>query len=288
MNVLSPRVLLPLALLAAFTVPAPTGFADEASGTFRFDKTTFHPIDAVAYRQPGKDPSKPVTLITLADFKIDRQNLIDSIDTANALANQALQQAAKKQGGNVVTVTLLPADRCDLTGFLGEGQQELSLIQFKSKTASSSPDRVSGECVTPELQHFAEKTYEFRLKYDVPFMTIPKPTTLPAGGGEPGQAFSALVVAIESADWNGAHNRLQEQEVPSDPPKGAELKKYFKTIGRNYPKKAVVTGGLTKGPNAVLTITGTDQDGAAIHGDVMMKKTATGWRVKDLTLYTNG
>ena len=53
----------------------------------------------------------------------------------------------------------------------------------------------------------------------------------------------------------------------------------------NYPKTAVVVGGLIKGGRAQLEIQGTDNDGKKIKGDFFMKKIAGNWRVLDQNLY---
>ncbi|MGH7484244.1 MAG: hypothetical protein ACREMY_01405, partial [bacterium] len=175
--------------------------------------------------------------------------------------------------------------KCGVGGFLGKTQQQIALGEsFTSKTTAGAP-RIAGECATSKPEKMFDDVYEFRLMYDTTLTAIPKPASLPAGGGELGKALLALIKAIRDADWNGAHLRLQEQEVPKTPPKAAEMKDYFHSIGLNYPKSATVSGGLMKGDRANLDIQGTDQDGKKIRGVFAMKKVAGNWRVIDRNMF---
>ena len=64
-----------------------------------------------------------------------------------------------------------------------------------------------------------DDVYEFRLSYDLPMTAIPKPTVLPAGGGEPGAVYATLVKAIQVNDWTAAHAKLPPDQVPETKPK---------------------------------------------------------------------
>src|SRR6185295_19335299 len=55
--------------------------ADEIQGTFHFGKTRFTPKDALAFQVDGKEPGKPMTVVVLTDFKIDRPAAMAAIDT---------------------------------------------------------------------------------------------------------------------------------------------------------------------------------------------------------------
>lgn len=267
------------ALALAFVLSAGASFAD-VKGTFHFGKTTFQPVDAVAYQVPGPD-GKPLTIIAVSDFKIDRQAVTDAINPVQAF----LDHINAEQKGNFVMVRLTSADHCGIYGFVGNGMQQIDLGDKFNSKASVGASRVAGQCSTSTAGKMFDDAYDFNLTYDVPLIVIPKPSQLAAGGGEPGQAYVALVKAIRAADWNAAHLGLRKDEVPETPPKAADMKRYFEGVGLNYPRTVTVTGGLIKGNRADIEIKGTNRDNAKIHGTVMMIKSAGHWRVIDQNFY---
>jgi hypothetical protein len=272
------RTLPALALLLL----AGTAVADDAHGTFQFGKAKFQIVNGMAWQGEGKDPKKPVTVVALADFKIDQPAVIAALDHANAL----IAQIVKAERGNFVIITLAPAGHCAIFAFLDTGKQIDLGDSFPAKTTASSATHITGDCSTakPEKTLFGDP-YEFHLVYDLPITTMPKPSTLAAGGGEPGQAFVALIGAIRANDWDAAHLHLREDEVPKTAPKPSEKKQYFEGLALNYPKTVTVTGGQIKGDQAQLQIEGAKYDGGKIKGDIAMKKVAGNWRVVDMSLY---
>lgn len=268
-----------LALALAICVPS-TFAADVVNGTFHFGKTKFKPADAIAYQVPGKD-NKPVTIVAFADFKIDRQGVLDAIHTEEAF----IDQINKNEGGNYVMVRLTAPDHCGLGGLVGNGGNQIDLGDSFVSKASIGASRVAGRCSTSAPGKMFDDTYDFDLSYDVPLMAIPKPSTLSAGGGEPGAAYAALVKAIRTADWNGANTHLRKDEVRNPKPAASEMREYFRGVGLNYPKTVTVTGGLMKGNRANIDITGTDHDDKKIHGVVLMKKDGVDWRVLEQSLF---
>ena len=274
--------LLGITLLGLALSTAAALAADEAKGTFRFGKVTFQPADWIVFRLDGKDPAKPVTIVALTDFRIDRQAAIAAIDTAGALA----QQAREKGNRNVVTVSVVSPDRCGVWAYLAESAQSITLSDnFPATQKTSTSSRIAGECFTAGPGKMFDDEYEFRLTYDLPVTAIPKPSRLPAGGGAPGAVVVALVDAIRTANWNVARLHLREEEVPATPPKASELKDYFRGLALNYPKTATVTGGLVKGDLAQVEIRGTDNDGKKIAGTFAMRKTGGNWRVLEWSLH---
>ncbi len=265
----------------AFSTTVATTFAaDIAKGNFHFGQIRFQPVDAIAYQETAKD-GKPVTIIAFSDFKIDRQGVVDAIDTASALVNQI----NLNQRGNFVMVRLTAPDRCGLAGLVGNGQKQIDLGESFLSKASVGVSHAAGKCSTTQPGKMFDDDYDFDLSYDLPLMVIPKPSRLTAGGGEPGQVFAALVKAIQAADWNAAHLHLREEELPSTPPKASAMREYFHGVGLNYPKTVTVTGGLIKGGRANLDIKGTDRDGKKIVGVVVMKKTGENWRVVEQNFF---
>jgi hypothetical protein len=266
--------------LAALAVGAPSFAADVAKGNFHFGPIKFDAVDAIAYQVEVKD-AKPVTIIAFSDFKIDRQGVMDAIDTGGAL----ITQINASQKGSFVMVRLTAPNRCGLAGLIGAGAKQIDLGDSFTSKSSQGVSRVAGECFTTAPGKMFDDVYDFHLTYDQPLLVIPRPATLPAGGGEPGAAFAALVKAIQAADWKGAHLLLRQEEVPETPPKASAMKEYFHDIGLNYPKTVTVIGGLMKGDRANLDIKGTDHDGKKIKGVVAVRKVAGNWRVIENSYY---
>ena len=149
----------------------------------------------------------------------------------------------------------------------------------------ATPSRVAGECATSKPDKMFDDVYEFRLSYDLPMTAIPKPTVLPAGGGDPGAVYATLVKAIQANDWTAAHAKLPPDQVPETKPKASEMKEYFHGLALNYPKTVKVMSGLVKGDRATIDIVGTNDEDKKIKGGVAMKKTAGGWQVIDQSFY---
>jgi len=251
------------------------------SGTFHFGKVKFQPVDAFAYLADTQDPKKPtMPIVVLTDFKIDRPAVLAAINTPGAFV---LQTGEK---GNFVMVRMVAPDKCGVGGFFAATQQQTDLSDnYPAKTTASTASRVAGECWTAKPEKMFDDVYDFHLSYDVPITAIPKPASLPAGGGEAGAAYLVLVKAIQSANWETARPHLRTDEVPSERPKGADLKRYFEGLALNYPKSATVSGGLMKGDRANIDIRGLDREGKKIKGVVALKKVDGQWQVLEQNFF---
>src|SRR5438132_428251 len=169
--------------LATLAMSASSFAADVAKGNFHFGPIKFEPVDAIAYQVEVKD-SKPVTIVAFSDFKIDRQGVMDAIDTGGAL----ITQINANQKGSFVMVRLTAPNRCGLGGLIGNGAKQIDLGDSFTSKSSQGVSRVAGECFTPAPGKMFDDAYDFHLTYDQPLLVIPKPASLSAGGGEPGAA----------------------------------------------------------------------------------------------------
>jgi hypothetical protein len=259
---------------------APLAAADPIKGSFQFGQIRFEPVDILAF-QADVGEKAPVTFVVVTSFKIDRAAVIAAIDPGNSL----YAQAENNQGNTVMLVAMSP-ERCRVKALLAAGDrpQDIDFGSFPSKTSVSSDSRIAGECFTPTPEKKFDDDLDFHLSYDTPLTVIAKPTPLPAGGGEPGAQYLALVKAIQAADWDVAHLHVREGELPDTRKKVAESN-YFENLAANYPKSATVTGGLMKGDRAHLDIRGIHQDGHKIEGVVALKKVGSDWRVVDQQFY---
>jgi hypothetical protein len=256
--------------------------ADGARGTFHLGSVTFEPVDALAYQDASSDPAKPLTIVMLANFKIDRAAVLEAINASGAL----IEQAQNNSGGAFLIVRVVSADRCGVFAFLNQAQRQIDLANsFAANGVTVTASRVAGACATTKPEKMFDDAYDFHLSYDVPLTTIPKPVKLAAGGGEPGAIYAGLVKAIQAADWNAAHLLLPPGQVPQTKPKSTEMKRYFQDLGLNYPKTVMVTGGLMKGERANIEISGTNNEDKKISGTVALKKIASGWQVIDQNFY---
>jgi hypothetical protein len=272
------------ATLAALLILAgvPSFAADLAKGTFHFGNVRFEPVDAFAYQETATDPAKPLTIVLLANFKIDRAAVVNAINTPGAL----IDRAGTTKDGAFLLLRVVSADRCGLFAFLNQAQRQIDLANsYAAKGVTVTPTRVAGECASTKPEKMFDDTYDFHLSYDVPITAIPKPATLAAGGGEPGAVYAGLVKAIQAADWNAAHLLLPPEQVPEPRPKPSEMKGYFHDLGLNYPKTVTVSGGQMKGDRANIEIRGTNSEDKKITGTVAMKKVASGWQVIDQNFY---
>jgi hypothetical protein len=274
-----PRFLLSALLLVA----ASASFAaDTGKGTFHFGKIRFEPADAFAYQVAGPD-GKPIPIVVMTSFKIDRPAVIASIDTIGGF----IDQAGKIENSQFAFIRVVAPDRCGVSAYLNAAQKQIDLANsFPAKmVVPPVAGRVAGDCRTKVPEKMFEDEYDFAFSYDLPLTPIPPPTVLTSGGGEPGAVYTGLVKAIQAADWKSASSHLAEHEVPDKAPKASEMKEYFDGLALNYPKEATITKGLLKGDKANLEIKGTNNEGKKIEGVVAMKKTATGWRVLDQNFF---
>ena len=253
--------------------------ADMVKGSFHFGKVRFEPVDAFAYQVDVNGEKAPATIVALTSFKIDRAAVLAAIDPVNAFYAQSGEK------GNFMMVRIISPERCSVAGFLAEDQQQIDLGGFPAKNTVSTSSRVAGECFTKQPEKSFNNEYDFRFSYDVPITAIPKPTTLPAGGGEPGSQYLSLLKAIQASDWDGAHLHVAEGELP-DTKQKASQSNYFQNLSLNYPKaSATVTGGLMKGDRAQIDVAGSNHDGRKIKGVVALKKVGSNWRVVDQQFY---
>jgi hypothetical protein len=256
--------------------------ADPFKGTFHLGNVRFDPTDALAYQESGGNDGRPVTIVIFTNFTIDKPAVVDAINTSGAV----VEQASNTKGSQIAFVRVLAAGRCGASAFLNQAQRQIDLANsFAAKNTVMTAIHVTGECFTTKPGTMFDDTYDFHLSYDLPITAIPKPTTLPAGGGEPGAVYAGLIKAIQSADWNAAHDHLADHEIPDTKPKASEMKHYFEGLALNYPKTVTITRGQMKSDRAALDIQGTNNEGKKIQGSVAMKKTATGWRVIDQNFF---
>jgi hypothetical protein len=111
----------------------------------------------------------------------------------------------------------------------------------------------------------------------------PKGKALPAGGGEPGQAYLALQAARLKSDFTTMAklmddlNAAELREMQKDP----DFKATFANMLKQVPRALQVTGGLIDGNNAFLQSQGKRPNGSAMHASVYMVKENGTWKLAE-------
>jgi hypothetical protein len=111
----------------------------------------------------------------------------------------------------------------------------------------------------------------------------PKGQPLPAGGGEPGQAYLALHAARLKSDFTTMAklmddlNTAELHEMQKDP----DFKAGFANMLKHVPRTLKVTSGLIDGNNAMLRSQGKRPDGSATEASVYMVKEDGAWKLAE-------
>ena len=208
------RTLAPVALSAALIAAAPAGAANTGSGTFRLDKTksTFNSV--CAYRVPNPQaPGSTQVAVILTSKPLDcaaHDRGFTPVESADEALN-ALEAAS-------ATLTISPGgDRADGSwrsrqpsdGFSFGGQGDL-------KITKNTDSRIEGRYSTATPQSFFDKTFEFDLKFAADVLGgAVQGTPLPAGGGDPGKVFQALIKALGKKDVSAAARSSPQADFAS-------------------------------------------------------------------------
>lgn len=141
---------------------------------------------------------------------------------------------------------------------------------------AAGPDRFTGRVWQPELQEFFDDTYQYDLSFDVPLSdpSAPIGEPLPAGGGEPGEAYVAWVAAIQSGDVARIRKLLPaEQAAMLD---GEGVADQLAMMKEMTPSDVTVTSGSSDGETAILMVSGT-MDGGTVEGEITLERTEGHW-----------
>jgi hypothetical protein len=107
----------------------------------------------------------------------------------------------------------------------------------------------------------------------------PKPTALPAGGGEPGKAYMGYCKAIASGDMAALKKLVTADQVKSmDDPTFAKM---FPMMQSMHAKDIKITGGTMTATAATLNAEGKDSGGAVAKGTISMVLEDKLWKVKE-------
>jgi hypothetical protein len=132
--------------------------------------------------------------------------------------------------------------------------------RMKAEMTVNTPDRVAGRVFSPKpLKTMNGDVYSINLTFSTAVTHPPAGTPLPAGGGEPGKVFNALLAAMTKKNWDGIKSNVSAKTLKSfedaDRSPQENLDDALQTLGMFLPKKpGKITGGELRGDIARLDL----------------------------------
>ena len=273
-----------LALIISTLLGAGIAEAGPASGTFKADKTgTISPKYATAYvvRDSRNAHDSRVELL-LTDAPVDASGIQDALDPHMIAINlDAIKDRnyvllwVTKDGAVTMNATFSKT----MTQYLDDTTGGL-----KATLTANTPTHVEGRLFSPSpLKTMDGTAYSVDLKFaaDVPAVALGTP--LPAGGGEPGKALSALLLAATNKNWPAIKaasgpSALKMFDNSYDTP--AEKAKSTQDLLNAWlpRKKMKIDGGQLRADTAILEVEGEIFEGQRSLSLVKMVKSGAVWQ----------
>ncbi|MFN7977549.1 MAG: hypothetical protein U0P30_05390 [Vicinamibacterales bacterium] len=271
-----------LALLASVT----SAIAGPASGTVKSATGTITVKQAIAYTvRDSRNPRSWRTEVLLTDVPVDAASLRGDLDPhVRAINFEALKDRnylllwVTPEGAVMMNATYSKT----MTQYMADTSGGLK-GEFTTNTAARVEGRVFS---TSPLKTMDGPTYTIDVKFSADVIPPLTGTALPAGGGDPGKAFTAFIGAIAKKNWNGIKAGLSPTTLPS-------FEKDYNTPAENLSSavdilkawlpldKAKVTGGaLVSDTDAVLEMEG-ERFGSRQLTLVRMTKTGAVWQFRE-------
>jgi hypothetical protein len=264
------------ALVAA--VPAA---AQEASGFFRFGDERAEFSHGVAIQ--WDDPENPGTQrlgVVLAAAPIDPASAAGTMRPLSALTD------GLSYGDSYLKMGLEPKD-----GGYGISHLFVSPGGFNTGGNGEESIRIEGGRVKGSWklapQSFFDKTYEADFRFDVALHVLKEPgQPLPAGGGDPGKAYTAYIEALAKGNVDGVKAVLTEGRSwqfawATDE---TEIAKALESEALHKPVRVTVSGGWIDGDRAQIRVEGPGRLGGTFSGRVMMVREGGRWKVDEQNL----
>lgn len=271
-----------LVLVASIT----SAIAGPASGTVKTSTGTITVKQAIAYTvRDSRNPRAWRTEVLLTDVPVDAASLRGDLDPhVRAINFDALDDRnylllwINAEGAVTMNATYSKT----MTQYINDASGGLK-GEFKANTTAKVEGRVFS---ASPLKAMGNETYTIDVTFSadvIPALTGP---ALPAGGGDPGKAFTALLAAIAKKNWNGIKSGLSPATLPS-------FDKDYNTPAENLSSaidilqawlpldKAKVTGGVqVSDTDAVLEMEG-ERFGSRQLTLVRMTKTGAAWQFRE-------
>jgi hypothetical protein len=273
------RTLLAATLALAACAPLAATAQQKASGHFRLGESRVDVKHAIAVFVPADqvDQTDNVYLYLSAE-PLDLAPVLEAFDPDDGLSDQDAADAGYVR-------LCITADGSECGGYFRRRDPDENFSTSGYGTLQlerNTRERITGRWVLAEPEDFmGRETYDYDLRFDVAIAPTPG-TALPAGGGEPGEAYRAWARAIASGDIPTLRRMMGENaewQLPRDNP--IRVKETLKELRDGQPLDPEVLRGRLQGDRATLWVRGVDRDDLPQSGRVSMQRTRDGWRFVD-------
>jgi hypothetical protein len=260
----------------ALALPAAQVFATEtASGHYRMGEQRFELRHGVAV-QLWKDAEHEAFGVVLGEGPFDATAANGAVDPLDAIAASGSRDSGSLQlrvrrgrDGALKISTLTAKPGTILTN--RNGNEQIAV----------EGDRIRGEWVKPSTE-FMGTNYEVTLHFDLSLIEIVDPgTSLPADGGEPGNAYRAFVEALGKRD---AKAMIARMSMPRDMIEMIGEESLLEIVTMNHPTSPEILGGWIDGDRAQLRVRGKSTIGSTIRVAVELTRVDGTWKVGDSSL----
>lgn len=260
-------------ILALLSLSAGAALAG-GGGHFRLGDTHLDATQAIAVvRDRGYDDA-PQTLVFLGDFPLDAAKVAAAFDPEG----EVRAELGDRAGGYVRICIEQDGSECGLFYERKQPDDSFNTSGYGTFALDASDARhVAGSWVLKEPESFFDQTYDFDLRFDVAATPMPG-QPLPAGGGEPGDAYRAWIAALAKGDAAALRTLVDADHAYRFPDDDAsQVKEAIKDLRDGTPVQAEITRGLVDGDRAVLWVEGTDRDDIPRSGRVLMLREGGAW-----------
>ena len=274
---------LPLAATLLF-VTATVAAAGPASGAFKADKNgAITPKYAAGYtvRDSRHAHASRVELL-LTDVQVDTSVLTAELDPHAAAINlDAINDR------NYILLWVSPDGSVSMNATFSKTMTQYlddTSNGLKATLTTNTPTRIEGRLFSPSpLKTMDGTAYSVDVKFAADVAPVAAGTPLPAGGGDPGKAFSALLVAATNKNWpaiKAASGPAALKMFDNDYDTPAEKAKSTNDLLNAWiaRKKMKITGGQLHGDTAILEVEGEMFEGQNSLSLVRMVKSGAAWQ----------
>jgi hypothetical protein len=281
-------------LLAGSTITAHAGTLalNSAEGEIKMGAEVVKVSYAYGWQMPEPFGTHPLhTYVLFSDLPLDTNKLDHYQSMDFAVGNMARAKGAKfvqieLEADNKEVHSIFPSAAAEAV-ILGQ----FSLIKVPAAKVNKDKDGLITVQIKNEqpLEYSkgrdkgnAKLTYTLTATYRLADHT-PKGQPLPAGGGEPGQAFLAFHAARLKADFGAMAKLLDDLNAAQlrDMQKDPDFKAMFAKWQKEWPRRIAVTHGVLDGNNAMLQSQGKKPDGRVAQASVYMVKEDGTWKLAE-------
>ncbi len=267
------------ALLALTVVAAPLASAEDegtwfAKGKFESGGISFGVSDAYAFRARSSFGDDQVIQVMVTNAGILEEKIHPWFDRKKAFDHRFKDdetatiyfEFSPKGDYQAVSYYLAPGNGCG----------------YCSSSDVKSTVKLAGGKLAGTFSH-QRKDRAWDITLDVPVASDDHGAALPAGGGEPGQAYLAYAAALKARDAAALKKVLLARRAAGmeQAEKANELPDFFAYLDEGrYADSVRVDRGFASADTAILLVSGDGPIGKRA-GQALLRKEAGGWRVDD-------